>query len=72
MKLVKTDSAKRRTWRQPDVRAAWMRTHAGDYAAYVIQRADGTVDAWIEQAGSRRNGVTALNSEVQYWKGGSE
>ena len=41
---------------------AWKRTHSGDYAAYVTQAADGTVDAWIEQAGSRRNGVTALNS----------
>ncbi len=39
-----------------------MRTHAGDYAAYVIQRVDGTVDAWIEQARSERNNVRALNS----------
>ena len=45
-----------------DVIAAWKRTHSGEYAAYVIQRADGTVDAWIEQAGSTRNTVSALNS----------
>jgi hypothetical protein len=42
--------------------ATWKRTHSRDYAAYVIQRADGAVEAWIEQAGSERNNVRALTS----------
>ncbi len=42
--------------------ATWKRTHSGDYTAYVIQVVEGTVDAWIEQAGSKRNAVSALNS----------
>ncbi len=45
-----------------NVMATWKRMHSGDYTAYVIQLADGTVDAWIEQAGSKRNAVSALNS----------